>query len=52
VSLCVALIVIDFELIVIVRGLHCVNYCMNRGHCLKVLGRASRLPYCFVISFG
>jgi len=42
VSLCITFIVSDFGLIVIVRGLHCVNYCMNSGHCLNVPGRASR----------
>jgi len=42
VSVCITSIVSDFELIVIVRGLHCLKYCMNSGHCLKVAGRASR----------
>jgi len=42
VSLCITSIVSDLGLIVIVRGLHRVNYCMNSGHCLKVPGRASR----------
>jgi len=42
VSLCITSIVSDFGLIVIVRGLHCVNYCLIVGHYLRLLGRAFR----------
>jgi len=52
VSLCITSIVSDFGLIVIVRGLHCVNYCLTVRHCLRMPGRASRFYYCFVILFG